>query len=147
METSAGPEEDLPSPKIGVALHGDFDEGKILGSMEEETEGEVGLEQHRGYSVYSGDSDQSDGFAFSVLDADTLLIGTSDGVKAMIDVAEGVVAPLSGEVIHALDALGDRHMGMILAQRLPKPFRRRQRAPETVWRCWECWTPRHCHPR
>ena len=111
----AGPDEDLPEPTMGIVLHGEFDEGKVLASLEEETGGEVTVEDYRGYPVFYGDTEQADGSAFSLLDSGTLLMGTVDGIKAIIDVAEGVDAPLSADDAQALDALGDRHLGIILS--------------------------------
>ena len=112
---SADPGEDLPAPTMGMVLHGEFDKEGLLTRLEEEAKGEVGVQNYRGYQLYSGDTDLSGDSVFSFLDSGTLLFGTADGVKAMIDVAEGVDAPLSAEAMQALDALGDRHLGMILS--------------------------------
>ena len=112
---SAGQDEEAAAPTIGMALHGEFSEERILESLEEETEGEVREENYRGYQVYLGDTGESDDSAFAFLDSGTLLVGTADGVKAMIDVAEGVADPMPEDALQALDALGDRHVGLILS--------------------------------
>ena len=112
---SAAPDEDLPAPPMGMVLHGDFDEEDLIAKLEGEPEGDLVVDDHRGYQVYLGDTDEPEDLAFSFLDSGRVLFGTVDGVKAMINVAEGVDAPLAAEVMQALDALGDRHLGLILS--------------------------------
>ena len=111
-EPSAGQDEEAAAATIGMALRGEFDAERILESLEEETEGEVRQENYRSHQVYLDESDDS---AFAFLDSGTLLVGTEDGVKAMIDVAEGVADPMPEDALQALDALGDRHVGLILS--------------------------------
>lgn len=111
----SGQDEEAAAPTIGMALRGEFSEERILESLEEEAEGEVKEENYRGYQVYLGDTGESDDPAFAFLDSGRLLIGTVDGVKAMIDVAEGVADPMQEDALQALDALGDRHVGLILS--------------------------------
>ncbi len=120
---SADMEEDSDAPRMGVVLRGVSDEADFAGRMmaasaenpEIKPEIEYEVEFYRGHGLYVDSSGNEDSFSFSFLDSGTLLFGTTDGVKAMIDVAEGVAPPLSGEGIRALDALGDRHLGVILS--------------------------------
>ncbi len=114
---SADPDEDLPAPPMGMVLHGKFDKEGLIAKLEDEDEdeGELVVDDYRGYQVHSGNTDEADDFALSFLDSGRVLFGTVDGVKAMINVAEGVDAPLAAEVMQALDDLGDRHLGLILS--------------------------------
>lgn len=106
-------------PDLGVVLRGDgIDEDEfalMLGRASEEDPG-VNFEatEYRVYQIHVNAGDGSEGFAFSFADRDTLLLGTQDGIKAMLDVASGAAPQISGEGVRALDGLGDRDFGMIL---------------------------------
>ena len=69
---------------------------------------------YRGYQIHVDIGDGAEGFAYSFADEDTLLLGTADGIKAMLDVAAGAAPQISGEGASALDGLGDRDFGLIL---------------------------------
>lgn len=113
--------EDLESefPDLGVVLKGDdIDENDFVLMLEEANEEDPGVEfeatGYRGYQIHADAGEGSEGFAFSFADRDTLLLGTQDGIKAMLDVAAGAAPPISGEAVRALESLGDRDFGLIL---------------------------------
>ena len=116
---SAEAAEDIETPMMGAVLRGDLDRSdfvaRLMEATEEDPEVEYGVETYRGHDLYVDSSGNPDSFSFGFADLGTLLIGTTDGVKAMIDVAEGAAPPLSGQAMQALDALGDRHLGIILS--------------------------------
>ena len=116
---SADVEEDIDSPIMGAVLRGELNEAdfaeRLRAAAEEDPEIKYEIESYRGLDLYVGSNGNEGSFSFSFLDSGTLLFGTTDGVKAMIDVAEGDAPPLSGEGMQALDALGDRHLGVIMS--------------------------------
>ena len=113
--------EDLESelPDLGVALRGDdIDEDSFVSMHVKASEADAGVDYevtgYRGYRIHVEVGERSEGFAFSFADRDTLLLGTQDGIKAMLDVSAGAAPQISGEAVRALDSLGDRDFGMIL---------------------------------
>ena len=116
---SADVEEDIDSPIMGAVLRGELNEAdfaeRLRAAAEEDPEIKYEVESYRGLDLYVGSNGNEGSFSFSFLDSGTLLFGTTDGVKAMIDVAEGDAPPLPGEGMQALDALGDRHLGVIMS--------------------------------
>ena len=114
-------EEDLESelPDLGVVLRGDdIDQDDFVSMLEKAKEDDPGLDfeatVYRGYQIHADAGEGSEGFAFSFADRGTLLLGTQDGIKGMLDVATGAAPQISGEAVRALDSLGDRDFGMIL---------------------------------
>ena len=114
--------EDLESefPNFGVVLRGDdIDEDDFVLRLEEASEADPGVNYeataYRGYQIHADADEGAEGFAFSFADQDSLLLGTQDGIKAMLDVASGAAPQISGEGVRALDSLGDRDLGLILA--------------------------------
>ena len=121
FEMAMGGAEDLESglPDLGVVLRGDeIDEDEFVLTLEKAGEEDPGVDfeatGYRGYQIHVNAGDGSEGFAFSFADRNTLLLGTQDGIKAMLDVASGAAPQISGESVRALDGLGDRDFGMIL---------------------------------
>ena len=116
---SAESAEDIEVPMMGVALRGDLDRSdfiaRLMKAAEEDPEVEYAVETYRDHDLYVDPNSGLDGLSFSFVDSGTLLLGTTDGVKAMIDVSEGAAPALSGEAMQALDALGDRHLGIIMS--------------------------------
>ena len=112
-------EQDVAPPRTAAALHGDFDETEFLAMLEraaqDDPDVEYGVEVYRGHELHLDGIGDPDSLAYSFLDSGTLLIGTIEGVRVMIDVAEGAARPMSGEAVWALEALGDRHIGVILS--------------------------------
>ena len=106
-------------PDLGIALRGDdIDQDGFVSMLEKANEGDPGVDYeatgYRGYQIHADTNERPGGFAFSFADQDTLLLGTQDGIKAMLDVAAGAAPQISGEAVRALDSLGDRDFGMIL---------------------------------
>ena len=113
--------EDLQSelPDLGVVLRGnEIDQDDFLLMLEKANKEDPGLDfeatGYRGYQIHADAGEGSEGFAFSFADRDTLLLGTVDGIKAMLDVASGAAPQISGEGVRALDGLEDRDFGLIL---------------------------------
>ena len=113
--------EDLESEllDLGVVLRGDdIDEGGFVSMLEKASEENAGVDfestGYRGYQIHVDAGEGTEGFAYSFADEDTLLLGTVDGIKAMLDVASGAAPQISGEGVRALDGLGDREFGLIL---------------------------------
>ena len=103
-------------PEFGVALYGDFDESEVLASIERDKEAEYQTSEYRGYEVYLIRDGNDETSALAFVDSGTLLLGSdSSSVEAMLDVADGIAPPLSGELRQALDSLGDRHLGIAIA--------------------------------
>ena len=131
---------------MGAALHGDFDEAEFLARLERAAQDDPGVEY--AVEVYRGHElrvrrqlETRKASHFSFLDSDTLLIGTMEGVRAMIDVAEGAARPLSGEAVWALDALGDRDIGVILSTPPELPEEMMAQGGEAPWDCSGPWIP------
>ena len=114
MTGGEGPETELPD--LGIALRGDgLNEGDFVSRLQQANPGvEFKATAYRGYRIYSGVGQLTGGFTFSFADRDTLLLGTTDGIKAMLDVASGAAPQISGEGMRVLDSLGDRDFGIIL---------------------------------
>ncbi len=113
--------EDLESelPDLGVVFRGDdIDQDDFVSMLEQANEDEPRVDfeatGYRGYQIHVDTGEGAEGFAFSFADRDTLLLGTQDGIKAMLDVAAGAAPQISGEAVRALDSLGNRDFGMIL---------------------------------
>ena len=106
---------DMESGEVdfGMALYGEFDEDEIVASFERD-DVEYEVSDYRGFTVYLLHDVGGDPMAVSIIDADTVLIGTTSSVEAMLDVADGAAPSLSGELREALDSLGDRHLGFAI---------------------------------
>ena len=119
MAMGGAENSDPELPDLGVVLQGDLDEDDFVSRLENasETDPDQDYEatSYRGYRVYADTGEDSDSFAFAFADQDTLLFGTEDGVKAMLDVASGAASQISGEGVRALDGLGTRDFGIVLA--------------------------------
>ena len=102
-------------PQIGIAMHGEFDEAEFIANIDRNSNGESQVTTYQGYNVYTAGDDAGEGMAFGFAGVKTLLFGTKPGVEAMLDVAAGVTPRASGEIKQALDALGDRHMGLAVS--------------------------------
>ena len=113
-----GSMEEVEPPTLGVVLRGDLDEAEFLANLEaamaEDPSQEYDVDTHRGYDMYVDANGDADNFSFAFEDADTLLFGTTDALRAMLDVAAGAASPVSGEGVAALDAMGERDFGMVL---------------------------------
>ena len=99
---------------LGMVLYGEFDEDEIVASFERDGDVEYEAADYRGFTVYLVRDVGGDPMSLSVIDSDTVLMGTSSSVEAMLDVAGGAAPSLSGELRQALDSLGERHMGFAI---------------------------------
>ena len=117
MAMDGAENSDSELPDLGVVLQGELDEDDLVSRLA--NAGDPGQDyeatSYRGYRVYADTGEDSDSFAFAFADQDTLLFGTEDGVKAMLDVASGAASQISGEGVRALNGLGTRDFGIVLA--------------------------------
>jgi len=88
----------------GAFVTGTVDEDDLIEAIEDETGGELTVYSHRGYDVYTDDSEEN-GICF--LTDEAFLVGTVDAVEDAIDVAAGYAAPLTGPVVDLYEAFGD----------------------------------------
>ena len=107
-----------PPPTIGVVLRGDLDEADFASRLalakEEDPAAEYVVDSYRGYTMYVDADEDPEKFSFAFAEADTLVLGTTDAVEQMLDVASGASQPATGVGIGALESLGDRDFGMIM---------------------------------
>ena len=110
--------ENGAGPAIGAAFHGPFDEEELIAKFKASIGSRSGegyeVENYRGFEIYRDSSGDADSFVLSSFDSDTILLGTIDGVKAMLDVAAGETRPFTGEAVQSLNALGDRDVGVVM---------------------------------
>ncbi len=88
----------------GAFVTGTVDEEDLIEAIEDETGGELTVYTHRGYDVYTDDSEEN---AICFLSDDAFLVGTVDAVEDAIDVAAGYATPLTGPVVDLYESLGD----------------------------------------
>lgn len=116
---STGTGEELPkstqAPTIGAALHGSFDRDELVDNFNAAVD-TPGVERYQGFEIFLDSSGGEESFVLSFFDSDTVLIGTIDGVKMMLDVSVGDIRPLSGQAVQSLNALGDRDLGILIRQ-------------------------------
>ena len=107
---------DLDSGEVdfGMALYGEFDGEDIVASFGRDDDLEYEVGDYRGYTLYLIHDGGGPPMSVSIIDADTVLIGTASSVEAMLDVADGASSSLSGGLREALDSLGDRHLGFAI---------------------------------
>ena len=105
-------------PTLGVALRGGVDEEEFLAKLRMATSDDSNLQydavDYRGYTMYADANRKPENFSYAFADEDMLVFGSIDGVEAMLDVAAGAAAPMSGSGVAALEALGDRDIGVIM---------------------------------
>ena len=110
--------ENTTGPSRGAALHGPFDMEEQIANFGASVDSESGVphevESYRGFDIYFDPSGGPDSLVLSFFDSDTMLLGTADGVRAMLDVASGVGRPFSGEAVQVLTGLGERDLGVII---------------------------------
>ena len=115
MGMGADPEMGMDEPRVGAALHGEFDEAGVVFSFRSEPDMEFEIDVYRGYNLYTSLDEAGGTLSMAFIGSDVLLIGTTSGVKAMLDVQDEVILPVSGEMKRAFDALGDRDIGIAVA--------------------------------
>lgn len=105
-------------PDLGIAVREAISEDDLANRLTGPGKlgGDPGYEltSYRGYNLYIDAGGDRNRFAFSVAEEDTLLFGSEEGVKAMLDVASGAAPQISGESVSALESLGARNFGLIL---------------------------------
>ncbi len=101
---------DGDSEYFGVVIHGSFDETALIAEVEALSGSDLVQEVYKGSDVYSA-ADDPDEFALSVLDTNTLAIGSSDAVKDIIDIRAGDADSASGELIDVFNDLSDGIFG------------------------------------
>ena len=106
-------------PDLGIALQGGITEDELAGRLTGANGGSAGLgyeeTSYRGYSLYVDAEKDSGKFVFAFAEPGTLLVGSDEGVMAMLDVAAGVVPQVSGEGLLALEELGAKDVGLMMA--------------------------------
>ena len=122
MATSDPGDVEATLPDLGIAVRTAVDEDdlahRLSGPGKSDGEPYYELTSYRGHNLYVDAGGDRSKFVFSVVEEDTLLFGSEEGVKAMLDVASGSAAQISGESLDALDSLGARDFGLIL--RIPE---------------------------
>lgn len=103
------------APTIGAALHGSFDRDELVDNFNAAVD-TPGVERYQGFEIFLDSSGNEEDFVLSFFDSGTVLIGTIDGVKMMLDVSVGDIRPLSGQAVQSLNALGDRDLGILIRQ-------------------------------
>ena len=111
------PESGLPD--LGIALRGAIDgddlASRLTGAPEAEADQDYEVTNYRGFELYIDAQRDPGSLVFSVVEEDTLLVGTEEYVEAMLDVASGAASQISGEGVRALESLGDSDLGLLLA--------------------------------
>ena len=113
-----GSSEPADAPTLGVVLRGDLTEEDFLsnfqGAMENDPSLKYEVVDYRGQKMYVDANRDPENFSFAFVSDGVFLLGLNDGVEKMLDVASGTVGPISGGGVAALDALGNRDIGIIM---------------------------------
>ena len=90
---------------VGLIVTGTYDEAAIVAAIERGAEGPVGTSDYKGRRVYSfdGDPDQP---SLAFLGDDTMVLGSAEAVRAVIDVQDGDRQRASDSLLEAFDDLG-----------------------------------------
>ena len=89
---------------LAVIARASFEEEELVAAIEKSREATLTTALYKGRSVHT---DADGDIAFSVLGSDTLVLGTPDAVRAVIDVQQGDVERASGRVYSEFGDLGD----------------------------------------
>lgn len=106
-------DEDITGLTLGAALHGASVGTDLVAGFRSSVE-DYEIEDYRGFEIYKEFTGDEEAFVLSPLDSESALLGTVDAVKAMLDVAAGEAEPFGGEAVRALNAMGDRDVGIVL---------------------------------
>jgi len=112
-------EPDGDSDYFGIVLHGTFDENAVIAFLRIVSGGGLVEEDYKGFDVYTltggdghdHDHDDEDKFELSVLDPETLAVGSAGAVKDIIDLRNGDAESASGPLIDVFDDLRDGVFG------------------------------------
>ena len=96
-------------PELGIAARGAIDEDELASRLTGTSRADTGPHYeamvYRGHNLYVDAQGKRDSLAFSVVEEDTLLFGTEEGVQAMLDVASGVAPRFQARACMPLIAL------------------------------------------
>ncbi len=89
---------------LGIIVEATFDKNELIDQIEEEWGLDFTVSDYKGYELYI---DQDEGFAFTFLSDEMVLLGTTQAVKDAIDVSKGEKAGASGVVLDTYNRFGD----------------------------------------
>lgn len=89
---------------FGLIVKGTYDESDIINSVEITNEVNLSAFDYKGNEVYA---DIEKGAALAFLNEETLVVGTVNSVRDVIDIKIGDETPLTGDVIDKYTALGN----------------------------------------
>ena len=94
-----------------LILRGSFDEEMLVEAIEMATRGGLEESEYKEHRIYLGD-DEDD--VFSVVEKGTLVLGSLQGVRSVIDVRVGDAEPFGGPLADTLGELGDVLFKLVL---------------------------------
>lgn len=90
---------------FGIIAQGGFDELALITSIRRANDNRLVSTEYKGRLLYSPEDD-TDEFSLAILEQQILVIGTREGVQAVIDVQDGAREQLSGPILDTFDDLG-----------------------------------------
>ena len=90
---------------FGIIAQGSFDEVALISSVRRASDSRLVSSEYKGRLLYSPEDDTEE-FTLAILEQQILVIGTREGVQAVIDVQDGARARLSGPILDTFDDLG-----------------------------------------
>ena len=98
-------------PEGAAILRGTFDKEALVEAIEKANGGSLEETQYKEHRIYSdGDEDN----AYSVVEEGTLVFGSLEGVRSVIDVRAGDAEPFGGPLADTLGELGDVLFKLVL---------------------------------
>lgn len=97
---------------FGVIAQGSFEEDKVIAAIQRDGETVLSPTEYKGQKIHL---DVAEDMAFSVFGRDTLVLGSNDAVRAVIDVRKGAKALSSGKVYNTFKSQGDPMIRVALA--------------------------------
>ena len=91
---------------FAVIVEGSFDQHALLSALADAVETEFSATDYKGHELHSFVGPDEDDFAVVFLDDDTLVLGTPDVVRQVVDVLEGDRKRLDGPVLERLQLPG-----------------------------------------
>ncbi len=103
-----------PSGYFGLIVIGSFNQEQLIDAIETQSEEELISSDYKGYTIHAASSGE---MALAILNSETLLLGTEECAKDVIDVKEGSQSSVKGEILKTYNDLGS---GMVkLAMVMP----------------------------
>ncbi len=103
-----------PSGYFGLIVIGSFNQEQLIDAIETQSEEELISSDYKGYTIHAASSGE---MALAILDSETIVIGTEESAKDVIDVKEGSQSSVKGEILKTYNDLGS---GMVkLAMVMP----------------------------